>query len=389
MNENQPRAIQLVVKISKYCNLRCSYCYEINELANKQRMDLADIHRMFVAMFNYAAKNQLEELEFVWHGGEPMLIPIDYYSAIQFHQAEVFSGKIDVLNSVQTNLTVLSPKHLEFLKNGDFFGNVGVSFDVYGDQRVDERGQLHTSAVVDNMQKLIDAKISFGAITVLARNTLNHARSIYKFWDRLGVQFRFLPFHLSAESSQSSQHALSGDEVVTTLNQIFDDWLSSDRATPVEPIQSYISYAIAFLRGDEARHYYSKSADEVVFVVNVDGSVWGAGDGELYEPGLTYGNVFYDSFDEILDSPGRKKAVAASEARMDSYCQECPYWGYCPGHFVADASKEEMLILCESGCPVSKTLDHITFTLQTLDLIDVSKSLIQPVSLPSALSVML
>ena len=36
---------QFVMKISKYCNLRCTYCYEYNELGNKERMSLDHIAR--------------------------------------------------------------------------------------------------------------------------------------------------------------------------------------------------------------------------------------------------------------------------------------------------------------------------------------------------------
>ncbi|HRD75742.1 MAG TPA: hypothetical protein PK264_07380 [Hyphomicrobiaceae bacterium] len=41
---------QIVVKISKYCNLRCTYCYEFKDLANKARMSLDKIDRMFATM---------------------------------------------------------------------------------------------------------------------------------------------------------------------------------------------------------------------------------------------------------------------------------------------------------------------------------------------------
>jgi len=29
-----------VMKVSKLCNLRCTYCYEYDELANRERMSL-------------------------------------------------------------------------------------------------------------------------------------------------------------------------------------------------------------------------------------------------------------------------------------------------------------------------------------------------------------
>lgn len=58
---------QFVMKISKYCNLRCNYCYEYNELGNKQRMSLDLISRIFENIARNA--DEFESVSFIWHGG--------------------------------------------------------------------------------------------------------------------------------------------------------------------------------------------------------------------------------------------------------------------------------------------------------------------------------
>src|SRR5262249_30429872 len=161
-------------KISKYCNLRCTYCYEFNELGKKQRMSLDMISQIFENIARHVIPNQFEWVSFIWHGGEPFLIPLVYYESIGRLQREIFGDKIRVSNVVQTNLTVMTERHLEFLKSRKFFSAIGISFDVAGDQRVDTQGRLKTEVVLQNMQKLIDNNIPFGAIAVLARNTLPH-----------------------------------------------------------------------------------------------------------------------------------------------------------------------------------------------------------------------
>lgn len=73
------KAAQFVVKISKYCNLRCTYCYEYHELGRKQRMSLDHIRRFFDNVAVHAAANDFHSVSFLWHGGEPFLVPLDYY----------------------------------------------------------------------------------------------------------------------------------------------------------------------------------------------------------------------------------------------------------------------------------------------------------------------
>jgi uncharacterized protein len=359
--------IQLVVKISKYCNLRCAYCYEFNELSNKSRMSLKNIEHMLRNLHSAVELGQISGIEFIWHGGEPFLIPLQYYRAIGALQQEIFPDRDTYQNMVQTNLTVLTDRHIEFLKGGDFFNHIGVSFDVFGDQRVDTTGALRNDKIIGNMEKLVEHEIAFGAISVLSRDTLPHARKIQKFWETLGKGFRFLPFHLSIDDAQSQRHGLSGQEQVVALNQCFLEWLQSPAPVRIDPIYEYLAYALEYMAGG-GKSIYDPSANEVVYVANVDGHISGIGQGELYGADLRYGNIFTTSFSDILTSPTRKKATSVAVARMHRYCKTCPYFGYCPGHSVADASREDMAIIEENGCTVRNVLNFMVDSLNRSEI---------------------
>jgi uncharacterized protein len=380
-------ATQFVVKISKYCNLRCSYCYEYAELSNKERMPLDRIARIFEHIASRYEACGFESINFVWHGGEPFLIPLDYYRQIGELQRDIFAEKLHVWNVVQTNLTVLTERHLEFLQSQEFISGLGVSFDVYGDQRVDQRGRLRTQIILENIQKLLDRGIEFGAIAVLARNTLAHVAHIYRFYNQLGVECRFLPFYMNAFDEQISAHALTADELVAAFIFLFDAWLGSEHPTSIEPIDEYLDFAIAYL-GGRRDHRYEKDAHERVFVVNLDGGVWGAGD--TYVKELKYGDLSCEDMHTILKSPGRSLAITQSQRRIAHYCEKCPYFGACPGFFVGDASLQQQRLLSEYGCPVRHVIDHIVDTLRRncLDEVVVAQTTRQK-SLNAALAVSL
>ena len=359
--------IQLVVKISKYCNLRCDYCYEFNELSDKTRISLANIERMLRNLRSAIDAGKISGIEFIWHGGEPFLISLDYYRKIGEFQGEIFSDREDYQNFVQTNLTVLTDRHVEFLKSGNFFDRIGVSFDVFGGQRVDTKGKLRDGDVLVNMQKLIDHEIDFGAISVLSRDTLGHAHQTQKFWEAMGMGFRFLPFHLSVDNAQSRKHGLSGQEQVMALSNSFVDWLAAETPNRIDPVSEYLGYALEFM-ANGARTPYDPVANEIVYVVNVNGSISGIGEGELYSPDLSYGNVFTTPFADVIESPVRRKASALGLARMDRHCRFCPYFGYCPGHHMADASTEDMRIIESNGCTVRHIVGFIVKTLERSEI---------------------
>jgi uncharacterized protein len=362
-----PSVAQFVVKVSKYCNLRCTYCYEYLELGNKERMSLAAMRLLFENVAAYANAHALSSAEFIWHGGEPFLIPIDYFSQVQAMQEDILGDKVAYTNAVQTNLTVLTAGHLSLLGKGHLFEDIGISFDVFGDQRVDTAGKLRTDTIVANMQKLKDAGIPFGAITVLARNTLPHVDAIYRYYDSVGVESRFLPFYMTAYEGQASQHALTFEELTRALALLADSWLTSERATPVEPISEYLDYAIAHMT-DAPKRVYDRFHTERVYIVNIDGGVWGVG--EAYDAADCYGNIFTSPFVEVLTSTTRRRLCAASTARMERYCGTCEYFGHCPGFFVAGATPEQQKLLAEDGCPVRSMIDHLVARLEKTGIKD-------------------
>jgi uncharacterized protein len=359
-------AIDFVVKISKFCNLRCSYCYEYAELGKRRRMGLEQLRAFFVNVRDAVPAYDRQRIHFVWHGGEPFLIPLDYYERIGELQREIFGDDLGYMNLVQTNLTVLTDRHIEFVREQRFFANsLGVSFDVYGDQRVDTRGRLRTDTVLTNLQRLKDGGVAFGAITVLARNTLARIEEIYRFYDSLGISVRFLPFYKSSNDGQVAEHSLSFEEITTSLQKIFDAWLVSETATIVHPLEDYIRYALAAMAAG-TRYQHDPESGEQVFLVDTDGATYGVAD--TYDRDHHYGNVFLDDFGKVLNSPARQRAAREGRERMARYCASCPYFGYCPGRFAAEATQEQRRMLESDGCPVREVMQHILQRLEHTDM---------------------
>src|SRR5262249_14584919 len=371
------RSAQFVVKISKYCNLRCSYCYEFADLGKKGRMSLDQLRAMFQNIEGYVTANQYVQIELVWHGGEPFLIPLDYYDEIAKLQKDIFSDRVKVSNGVQTNLTVLTDRHLAHLKGHHFFSGLGVSIDPYGDQRVDKSGRQTMAIVVANMKRLLDAEIPFGAIVVVARNTTSHIGNICRFFDKLGINVCFLPFYLTSSDEiisnrQVESHAISFDELIMAFNVIIDEWFGSSNAAIWDPLDDYIDFALAYINGKPTYHY-DRWQGESVFVVNLDGSVWGAGD--TYLSDCVYGNLFVHDFGTVLTSPTRQLTSERAKERMQRHCAPCPYYGACPGFFVGDASAQQELLIETKGCPVRAVIEQL---LRKFEETEVTEALLRP-----------
>ena len=306
-----------------------------------------------------------ERVKFIWHGGEPFMIKLAYYEEIGRLQQSLLESHFHYWNTAQTNLTILTAAHIRFLKERRLFEEIGISFDVYGDQRVDIRGQSSTTRVLANMQTLIDNDITFGAITVLSQSTVDKIRAIYRFFDHMGVPFRVLPFHLETIEGQRESHGLTPASIANAMCDVFDEWLQSETATPVYPLHSYLDFAISHMKGN-GLSCYDKDTEENVFVIDTDGSIYGIA--ETYSEKYRYGNIFEQTFEEILDSSTRRTHILEANARLESFCTTCPYFGGCPGFFVAEANPMEWEWLQQSGCYLREVLTHIISRLEKFGL---------------------
>ena len=350
--------IEIVLKITKYCNLRCAYCYEYPHLGDKRRVSLDQFAKLFANFGSFTPASIDEDgdlFSFIWHGGEPFMVQMAYYDAIGQIQSDVIGDRFRYHNSVQTNLTILTESHLDALEERRFFHALGFSFDVYGDDRRDIHGRPSTEKVLKNVQSLLDRKIPAGAIGVLSRATYPHIKSIFKFYDRLGINLRILPFHIEAVTGQKATHGLSPQEIATGMCAVFDLWLASERPIKLYPLDIYLRNALNYMNG-ATPYVYDQDRDESVFIVNTDGAVTGY---ESYLDDEPYGNVFEQSFEEIVYSPSRKHCSDAATQRVERFCARCPYFGACSGFPAASANALEAEWFSADACYVSMVTGHI------------------------------
>lgn len=353
--------IEIVIKISKYCNLRCSYCYEFPFLGDRTVMPISNIEKLFsnIAIFETSAVSKLADGEdrfsFIWHGGEPFMQPLDYYEQIGTIQEDTIPKSITYHNSVQTNLTVLTERHIDHLKERRFFQSVGFSFDVYGDQRPDISGRSSTEKVLRNLQKLNDHGIETGAICVLSRSTFPHIKNIFKFYESIGTSFRILPYHIEKLEDQTKVNGLLPGEIASAMCTVFDMWLATKSSIDVSPLDTYLGNAIYYLNSSKTL-FYDKLTDESIFIVETNGETYGY---NSYGGDCSYGNLFDQSFEEILVSKNRRDLASRANQRVETYCLDCKYYGACSGYPVADANPFEEKWLSTSGCYVASIINHI------------------------------
>ncbi|MBW4573793.1 MAG: radical SAM protein [Aphanothece sp. CMT-3BRIN-NPC111] len=330
------KSVQFVIKSSKFCNLRCRYCYEYAELGNRDAIPLEQLDQMYKNIASYYSKlEQPIDIQFIWHGGEPLLHQPSYYWQTFDRQQQIFEPLVgSVTNTAQTNLTVLNEERLRLLKEG--FDAIGVSVDLFGGLRTNRSGVDSQPTVLANIERLLAEKISFGCITVLTKLNLPYIKDIYNFYDTRRISFRILPLFSGAFEEQHQGYKINADEVVSALCTLFDLWLSSKNPVKIEPIIGYIQQIIHYYTPKVKPNYYNKREWESIYMVNVNGDVYSYAD--AYNVDFCHGNLFTTPLEQLVSGDGHQKAIAAAERRMASACHSCSYFGSCSGYPVAEES---------------------------------------------------
>ena len=110
------------------CNLNCTYCYYLEKEKIYPGTSSFKMTEQTLEIFTrkYIHEQPGSEVTFVWQGGEPSLLGLDYYKkAIQFQQ-KYGSGK-KIHNSFQTNGVLLNDEWCMFFKEHNFL--IGISID--------------------------------------------------------------------------------------------------------------------------------------------------------------------------------------------------------------------------------------------------------------------
>ena len=117
--------IHVVAKpIGPMCNLDCEYCFYLEKKAlfRCRRAVPHDGPVLAPSSVGYIDSQPTPVVEFVWQGGEPTLLGIDFFRRVIELQKPYMRGRRPFTNSLQTNGTLLDDEWCRFLKTAQFHG---------------------------------------------------------------------------------------------------------------------------------------------------------------------------------------------------------------------------------------------------------------------------
>lgn len=345
-----PLAFNLMLKpAGSLCNLDCAYCYYLDKSeiygGREPRMTVADIERY---VRTYIESCETQEVTFNWHGGEPLILGLDFYrKAVEFQH--LYAGEKTIRNTLQTNATLMTPEFASFFAREHFL--LGVSLDgppEIHDRYRRDRGGAHTShKVIEGIRRLYDAGAEYNIMATVNRASEGRGLEVYSFLKGLGsafIQFSPVVEHVVCHAGRNSRPRIAapsepGAELAPWsvsatgygrfLCDIFDYWVRHD-----------VGRVFVNVFDCTLANWCGVTPGTCSFAETCGGNAVVEHNGDVYccdhfvYPEYLLGNLYCDSLASMMRSPAQLKFGIDKRNSLPRKCLRC-----------------DVLPLCHGGCP--------------------------------------
>lgn len=213
------KTASFIVKPTKQCNARCLHC---SSNKNPSAITLEDLAKSFNFLKTFAI-GKPNQLEIIWHGGEPLVLPPSFYFSAHLKIADVFP-KTEIRHSIQTNLLLYSREWKPLFRNL-FKWRVSSSYDFHSSFRQMPGGGNYYEKWVDAVKRYQDdSGGTITVITVLSKENYMFTDEICESAMKLNVQLKLNPLQPVGRGALLNELLLSPNEYLQALFVAFKFW---------------------------------------------------------------------------------------------------------------------------------------------------------------------
>lgn len=353
-----PMAFNIMIKpAGSLCNLDCHYCYYLDKAeiygGYEPRMSLDMLE---TCIREYIAANDVPEVTFNWHGGEPLVMGLDFYrKAVELERK--YAGDKIIHNTLQTNGTLLNYDIASFFRDNDFL--VGVSIDgprdIHDKYRKDKGGAPTFDKVLRGIETLYRTGTQFNTMTTVNKASEGRGMEVYNYLKSVGSRYmQFMPVleHIkypvgsngkprkgarpyivepSTEGAEIAMWSVSSMAFGKFMCDIFDYWVRNDVG---QYFVNQFDAALACWCGAQPGTCVYAETCGGNSIIEHNGDVYCC-DHFVY-PEYKLGNIAGTDLREMMNSPVQTKFGISKRNGLPKKCIRCRYafacHGECPKH---------------------------------------------------------
>lgn len=302
--------LMLIIKLTKECNFRCSYCYESFSGINIDKDKAASIIKFIKSQLS---DNNFKNLIITWFGGEPLL----NMNAIETISTEVIricrKKNIKYIGSIVSNGYLLNTENIKKMLSYDvktFQITIDGDADLHNSQRKLANGNETFDTIFNNLKSLQKLDDNYQVIlrTNISKKMLGNMEQYYLDMKDFFCDNRFYAsFHPVVDFADMG-HDISDVELISEMLE------GAKKGFRFTPVLDYLNYNSSFC-------YAIKNNNYVI-------------DSELNVSKCTVINEPYSNIGVITEE-GKLElnsfAKVWNAARVSQKCIQCSYYASCGG----------------------------------------------------------
>lgn len=322
--------LTLMIKPSSAaCNLACDYCFYL-EMAKHREVACHPFMQEDVMTCSISkALAEAQGCSFVFQGGEPSLIGLDYYKKFVETVTVLNTENLPIHYAFQTNGTHITDEWAHFFRENNFL--VGVSFDgsprLHDVHRFKKGGEKTSRTVLDGIATLQKQGVAFNILGVVTNEL---AQNVDLMWNyMIGHGHRYLQFIPCMESLEDPavKPFLTSENYALFLKRLFDLWFAAwEQGNPISV--RFFDNLLGMLVGLPPESCDMAGVCTPNYVVESDGSIYPC---DFYCDDAFYmGNILTDSFAQ-LDARRSELRFLEDSPNKSAACASCPWRTLCRG----------------------------------------------------------
>lgn len=336
-----------VLKVASRCNLNCSYCYMYNlgdktYLKQPKFMSIHTIKTFAEKLSSYSKENGLRSFQIVFHGGEPLLFPKEFYKeSIRIFTETLNDSYFDFV--IQTNGVGLDEDWYALFNELNI--RVGISMDGPKEYHDKYRVFHNGKGSYDEVRNAIQIGLDKGMHGVLSVVNLNITPlELYEEFKNLNIpsfnlllpdgHFDKLPDDLIKEKVNTHNYTPYADWLI----ELFIIWKSD----PDRPNMRFFKTLIQLIAGEEVGDQMVGLKKNGVAVVETNGNLEVADSIRACYEGITRNdiNIHTHEIGAILEDP-LFDIYINSHQMVNEKCLNCPIYEVCGGGFLLNRYSNE------------------------------------------------